>query len=362
MRRKDLKRIILALLLLSALLTLSISFVSAQAAPPTQAVLSYLSGLQGKDVIVGQFGSYGGQTSIATAQQQIDSIFDLSGKYPALTGFDFQRPDQTPEQSVADAVAFASARWDEGYLITLSWHAMNPCTGESASFEVWDNATQSTIPPQDGARILDGGDCRDAWLAELDLVADGLQQLEDDGVVVIWRPFHEMNGAWFWWHRQEQATFVEMWRDMYAYFTDSKGLSNLIWAYSPNTPWDEYAQAADYYYPGDDVVDLVGLDHYMAVEEETLELNAFGGYDQLAALGKPMALMEMGPIPASGAGWDTKAYCWNNLIGDILGKYPKIVYFLAWEYVWQISRDPFTCQDEMMNNSNVVTLDKLPAF
>lgn len=357
---------LLTWLTLSALMVLSFAFTplptaEAQSAP-TSAVLDYLTGLQGQQVIVGQMGSYGGQTSIATAEEQLDRIFDLTDTYPALTGFDFQRPDQTPEQSIADAVAYAIDKWDAGYLITISWHANNPCTGAGATMDVWDNATQSVIPPLDGLRLLDGGDCRDAWRASLDLVADGLQELEDAGVVVIWRPFHEMNGAWFWWNRQEQATFVAMWVDMYDYFTQTKGLSNLIWAYAPNTPWDEFAQAADFYYPGDAYVDLVGLDHYMTVEETTLTLNSFGGYDQLAALNKPMALTEFGPIPASGAAWDTKAYCWNDLIGDIQSQYPKIVYFLAWEYVWQIGRDPFTCQQELMDNAAAVTLDNLPSF
>ncbi len=342
--------------------TATVAPTSTPIPPPRQAVLDYLSGLAGSGVIVGQFGSYGEQTSIESANEQIARVFELTERWPALTGFDLQRPDQTPEQSIADAVAYARAKHAEGYLISFSWHAKNPCTGDSASYQFWDEQAQADIPPLDGTRILEGGDCRAQWLAQLDLVADGLAQLAAERIVILWRPFHEMNGAWFWWHRQEQQTFAAIWRDMHRYFTQTKGLDNLLWVYSPNTPWDEWAQRADYYYPGDDVVDLVGLDHYMRVDEETLDLNRYGGYDQMVALGKPFGLFEFGPIPSSGEGWDTKAYCWSRLLDDIQTTFPQIVLFQAWEYVWQIGREPFTCQRELLARPLAITLDELPQF
>jgi len=95
------------------------------------------------------------------------------------------------------------------------------------------------------------------WLQELDQIADGLQQLKDAGVVVLWRPLHEMNGNWFWWGGKDPATFIKLWRQMFDYLTKTKGLDNLLWVYSPGSSGKIAA-----YYPGDRYVDLAGLDTY----------------------------------------------------------------------------------------------------
>jgi mannan endo-1,4-beta-mannosidase len=354
-------RVLITVLALFALFT--VNFVNGQAPASTanpnasaaaRAVHEWTSNAPG--VIVGQFGSYGDQTSIASANQQIADIFRRTGQRPALTGFDYHRPDKTLEQSIADANQYLTDRWNEGYLVTLSWHAWNPCNAVAKS------RLEYPTPAQDGRRVLPGGDCRNAWVNALDTVAAGLQVLEDRGVVVFWRPFHEMNGAWFWWHQQPQDVFVSMWRDMFDYFTRVKGLDNLLWVYSPNTAWDRWAQRADFYYPGDAYVDWVSLDEYMEEGETELELNAFNSYNQLAAINKPFGLFEFGAIPASGAAWNTKTYCWSRLIDDLTRKYPEIRLFQAWEYVWQIGRNPYTCQRELMEHPQSITLSDLPNF
>ena len=71
-------------------------------------------------------------------------------------------------------------------------------------------------------------------MQELDQLAAGLEELKEAGVVVIWRPFHEMNGDWFWWGAKPPAEFVKVWRHMFDYFTNTKQLDNLLWAYGPN--------------------------------------------------------------------------------------------------------------------------------
>src|SRR5690349_8829219 len=95
------------------------------------------------------------------------------------------------------------------------------------------------------------------WLKELDRVAEGLEQLKKAGVVVLWRPFHEMNGDWFWWNGKDPDTFIKLWRQMFDYFTTTKQLDNLLWVYSPN-----HGKKTTDYYPGDRYVDIVGLDAY----------------------------------------------------------------------------------------------------
>lgn len=85
--------------------------------------------------------------------------------------------------------------------------------------------------------------------------ADGLTALKTSGVVVLWRPFSEMNGAHFWHGHEKRSAWIALWRHMYDYFTQVRDLDNLIWVYEADKgPHDK--TAVDYYYPGDDVVDV----------------------------------------------------------------------------------------------------------
>ena len=94
-------------------------------------------------------------------------------------------------------------------------------------------------------------------MEELDTLAAGLKQLQDAGVVVLWRPFHEMNGDWFWWGGKNPEAFINVWRHMFDYFTKTRGLNNLLWVYGPN-----HGKKTAAYYAGDGYTDVVGLDAY----------------------------------------------------------------------------------------------------
>jgi mannan endo-1,4-beta-mannosidase len=254
--------------------------------------------------------------------------------------------------------------------VNVSWHAPNPfdpaLTGAAVQVGAWDfkaNTIKKLLKPGDAAY--------ERWQESLKFAADGLTELRDAGVVVIWRPFHEMNGAWFWWGWQAKADFVALWRDMHQYFTQERGLNNLIWAYSPNAAWDKWATPPNFYYPGGDVVDLVGMDFYGPRMMDAAELNIaytnpdtgkshIGSYDQLVALGKPMGLFEFGPSPADTSGWDDPKYDFAKLARDIRAKYPKIVMFQAWEWIWRIGAHENA--SGLMNDPWVISLDEVPAF
>jgi mannan endo-1,4-beta-mannosidase len=319
---------------------------SAQTANPNasvtaQAVLAFLYDLPNRDenrVISGQFGAYGDGTSRATAEEQLKEIFNQSGLTPALTGMDYQRWDLNNMNDFTEPNSFLIDQWNAGMLVNVSWHAGNPWTGGTSND--WENP--DTEDPWDTRPVMEltvpGSPAHDRWMEMLDNIASGLQELEDAGVVVMWRPLHEMNGGWAWWHRQPQEDFVALWRHMFDYFTYEKGLDNLLWTYTPMVNGTEWDHRAMHFYPGDDYVDLVGLDKYMNLDEDPLDLNIWGDYDALVGTGKPFGLFEFGPLPASGAGWDTVRYDYANLIRDIKALYPQTVLFQAWEYVWQIGR------------------------
>lgn len=347
--------------LLLAIVALPVSAaepVSSSAPAPAANVLNYLKGIEGQSVMVGQFGMFGSGSTAEIAEEQLDSIFQLSGQYPAITGADFTRPDKSFQDAIDETVTWLNQKWHEGYLVTASWHTPNPCGG---SYKWPEEGARFNL-----ARVLPGGNCRSAYVAMLDQIAAALLTLQNNGVVVLWRPFHEMNGPWFWWGAQPQDQFIQLWRDEYDYFAQ-KGLTNLLWIYSPNIPWDQWAIRADYFYPGDNYVDVVALDKYMKISETAPQLGwgsteAQDGYQQLAQFNKPMMLAEFGPVPASGDGANSKSFNWGTLPEDLHTRYPRIVAFIAWEYVWQIGRSPYQGQQEMMMNALSVTRADLPAF
>lgn len=328
-----------------------------------RAVLRYLNSLTSRAdnrVVSGQFGAYGDGTSAATAAEQINKIFEQTGMYPAMTGMDYQRWDMMNGNNFAEPNQFLIDSWNAGMLVNISWHANNPWTGGRST----DWANSDTGNPYDtrpvSELLIPGHPAADRWRAMLDNIASGLQVLEDAGVVVIWRPLHEMNGGWAWWHRQDPQNFAALWRDMFDYFTYSKGLNNLLWAYTPMMNGSSSDPSPAAFYPGGGYVDLVGLDKYMDIGEDPLDLNHWGEYDAVRGLNKPMGIFEFGPIPASGEGWNSFDYDYANLIRDIRSLYPEVVLFQAWEYVWQIGEHVNAAG--LMNDPWVITRGELPGF
>jgi hypothetical protein len=122
------------------------------------------------------------------------------------------------------------------------------------------------------------------YRGQLDEIARGLADLQDAGVPVLFRPLHEMTGA-FWWGARDPVAFRLVWRDLFDYFTRVKGLHNLIWVWSPLVS----TRAMDYY-PGNAYVDVTGLDIYAVGVA-----GAKAVYAELAKTGKPFAVTEFGP-------------------------------------------------------------------
>ncbi|MBK8020901.1 MAG: hypothetical protein IPK19_05595 [Chloroflexi bacterium] len=326
-----------------------------------QQVLAYMYSLNDRSdsrVISGQFGAYGEGTGRDTAENQLLKIYDQAALWPALTGMDYARWDRRRAHDFSEPNGFLIDQWRMNSLINISWHAPNPWTGGGSTD--WENPnTENPWDTRDVTELTTPGTAvHTEWLLMLDDIAGGLQQLQQAGVVVIWRPLHEMNGGWAWWHRQEPASYVALWRHMFDYFTHVKGLNNLLWAYSPNANTNEWDPLALYFYPGDQYVDLVGLDKYMALGEDPLALNNWNEYEDLVSTGKPVALFEFGPLPATGAGWDTVEYDYSHLIRDIRTYYPEIILFQAWEYIWQIGNHQNA--SGLLNDPWVITRDELP--
>jgi len=165
-------------------------------------------------------------------------------------------------------------------------------------------------------------------------------------VVVLWRPFHEMNGDWFWWGGRESETFIKLWRHMFDYFTTTKGLDNLLWVYGPN-----HGNKTAAYYPGERYVDLVGLDAYT----DFIDPDHIKGYVEVARLGKPFGFTEYGPHGSRNPPGD---YDYLRFIDGVQKHFPRTVFFMSWNANWSLARNTNTT--ELLNHRWVVNREDLP--
>ena len=305
--------LLLVLVLLSAPL---IGTAGAPANPQTsaraRAVLDYLESLEprtDKRMLSGQFTDFGDRASLALPEE----IHRQTGHWPALIGVDYADyakggiTTRTPNQ-------VALAYWHDGGLVTVSAHVYNPANPQGGGLR--DKGV-------DLAELLAPGTAtHERWLRELDELAAGLQELKAAGVVVLWRPFHEMNGGWFWWGAKEPTAFIRVWRHMFAYFTKTKGLDNLLWVYSPN-----HGEHTADYYPGDDCVDVVAIDAYTdLVDPENVK-----GYAALARLAKPFGFGEYGPHGSSNPPGD---YDYRRFLAGVVANFPRTIFFMSWNAKW----------------------------
>lgn len=240
----------------------------------------------------------------------------------------------------------------DGGIVSLSMHPPNP----------WRNSDVHDTNIGELTDLLDPGTkAYRQWRRDLDHVAKGLAELRDDGVVVLWRPFHEMNGGWFWWCPERNGAFpareefIALWRDMFDYFSHTKRLDNLLWVFSAAVQTDRNAPSAIHYYPGDAYVDVTGLDWYMT---RARELDQYRSYSQLVALNKPFGLTEFGPGEKRNGDFDSR------LLIDACSRYPKIRFYIFW-HSWPGSRVAMVdvkSGPSLLMHPQAITRSMLPDF
>lgn len=282
-----------------------------------RAILNYLQNLGArpdKRLVSGQFTGFGPGTSL----RLMDQIHERTGQWPALMGTDYADFAHGSLTSKAPNEA-AIQYWKAGGLVTISAHLYNPANPKGGGLRDQGVDLENLL--------AEGTETHTRWIQELNLIAAGLQELKDAGVVVLWRPFHEMNGDWFWWGAKDPATFVKVWRHMFDYFTKVKGLDNLLWVYSPN----HGAKTADYY-AGEHYVDLVGLDAYT----DFVDTAHIKGYAEVAKIEKPFGFTEYGPHGAHNPPGD---FDYRQFLDGVKKDFPKAVFFMSWDGKWSLARN-----------------------
>jgi hypothetical protein len=184
----------------------------------------------------------------------------VTGEHPGLFGWDIAGIEQGKTANI-DGVPFSAMRehilrsFENGAAITISWHADNPLTAGNA----WDTTHGSL------ASVLPGGTKHALYKIWLDRAAQFIGSLKTrngTAVPVLFRPFHELTGNWFWWCRNNAKPdeFIALWRFTVSYLRDVKKIHQLLYVY--NTA--DYSSEAAFleYYPGDEWVDVLSFDRY----------------------------------------------------------------------------------------------------
>ena len=189
-------------------------------------------------------------------------IKDVTGDYPAVYGWDVGGLEYNGDKNL-DGVPFKKMRqyikdaYQRGSVITISWHARSPFGAEKGA---WDTA-HGTV-----TSILPGGSNHELYKQWLDNIASFFSSLKGnkgEKIPVLFRPFHEHTGNWFWWCKNASTDFEYkiLWRFTNYYLQQEKGLHNLLWIYSTSSDFKTKEEFLERY-PGDDVVDMLGFDAY----------------------------------------------------------------------------------------------------
>lgn len=231
----------------------------------TRSLFQYLNEIRGSHILFGHQHATDEALS-APVNGVVSDTYAATGDNPALYGWDtlslegYEKPGSTgnsPEQNRDNLVASMKAAYESGGVLTLSSHMPNFVTGG----DFYDTSGNVV------SHILPGGDKNAEFNAFLDRIADFALHLKDDNgkaIPVIYRPFHEQNGSWFWWGAAYTTSeqYAEIYRYTVEYLRDVKGVHNFLYAFSPGSPFNGLESTFLKTYPGDDYVDILGFDTY----------------------------------------------------------------------------------------------------
>jgi hypothetical protein len=259
----------------------------------------------------------------------VSDVRRVTGDWPAVYGMDLgdiehRAPVNLDSVPFDHMKIFAGEIWARGGVITFSWHVDNPLTDGNS----WDVTSDRVV-----ASVLPGGESHEKFKGWLDNLAEFLGSLRDENDVaipVIFRPWHEHTGSWFWWGQNlcTDDEFVSLWRFTFDYLCVEKNIHNLLFAYSSAgdiSNMDQYLAR----YPGDGYVDLMGFDYYQMPEAGNQsfvrEVDRVMGIVTAAAAerGKLAALTEAGYEGIPDPTW------WTGTLWPAV-KNHKISYLLVW--------------------------------
>ncbi|WP_282939964.1 glycosyl hydrolase [Paenibacillus sp. RC67] len=245
-------------------------------------------------------------------------VFRLSGEFPGLVGFDVSGRNvvgagNENRPSDSNWREYALQHHEQGGLLRLMWHASNPWTLETS----W-----SSIPEghQLEELITPGNSVYERWNDWLSVIADIIAQYAEKDIPVIWGPLHEMNGRWFWWGTGATDQLLSVWQHMFRYFTETRGLHNVLWMFCPDAKAS--LQRALEQYPGNEYVDIIAPDLYYDSDDVPANSQLYDEFSD-PKYGKVLGWGEVGinmetPI-------DNLKY-----LDDIRSRFPLVTLYMQW--------------------------------
>ncbi len=262
-------------------------------------LLTLLCDTAGKAIITGQHT----QTNY---MEETVYIHEKTGRYPKLRGFELlsYSPNINYEGASFECLKEiydnrgtldSAMKWakETGGILTFTFHWFSPLGGSDKSFYAEHTDFDPTLI------LTEGTPERKAFYHDMDVIASLLKPFLEEDIPILWRPFHESEGTWFWWGSKGPGVACELYRLMYEHFTVMHHLDNLLWVW--NCPLKEA-------YPGDEYVDVVSRDIYLPeyrstdYGEEYRELVANTSKNKVAALAEigylpDLALLEGSRVP-----------------------------------------------------------------
>ncbi len=298
-------------------------------------------------------------------QPEKSDVKEVTGAFPAVYGWDFNfiagnatgawfnYENKVSHDLTVDA-------YNRGGINTYCWHYQNPVSGGSF---YWDQSPVEAV-----SKILPGGTHNEVYKNDLKKIAAFAKSLTAaDGklVPVIFRPFHEFDGDWFWWGQAHCTVddYKNLYRFTVTYLRDSLEVRNFLYAWSPDKNFSTQSQYLARY-PGDEYVDLVGTDNYGDVNAGGNPMTASNKLkivsDYAISKNKLAALTETGLQNLTQQAWYTQ-----TLLPILQKQQVQLAYALVWAnrdnaywtpYKGHASAVDFT---SFKNNAYLVFGDKL---
>jgi mannan endo-1,4-beta-mannosidase len=311
--------------------------VNPNATKETKSLMSYLVDQYGKHIISGQQELCGG------SEDEINYVKEKTGKLPVIRGFDFfayrGNGKDWDDKSLERAIHWYN---DMGGIPIICWHWPSPGNiGATADASFYTKNTTFSI----SKALTEGTAENTALLNDIEFMAGKFKQLQDAGVPVMFRPLHEAEGGWFWWGAEGPENCIKLYKLLYDKFTNKYGLNNIIWV------WTSYTyDTSQKWYPGNDVVDIVGYDKYNAADGKPNGSAISATFYNLVKLteGKKLVTMsENDTIPK---------------LSNLMNEKAAWLFFCPWTnwYITSEQNNPVDWLKEIYNSDYCITLDELP--
>lgn len=214
----------------------------------SKSLMSFLVDYYGQQVLSGQ-----------QDMSEMNYIYSVTGKMPAVGVLDLMdySPSRIEHGANPTGTVESYINWANsgGGILSSSWHWNAPTDLIDEPNAEWWRGFYTFATTFDIQAVLADPNSEKYQLVirDLDAIAVQLKKFQDANQPLLWRPLHEASGGWFWWGAKGPGPFIELWRLMHDRFVNYHHLHNLIWVYT-------VGDAA--WYPGDNYVDIVGMDIY----------------------------------------------------------------------------------------------------